>query len=222
MIRAALFDFDGTIADSEFAHLSCWNELLAPFKVKLDVPFYGPVCAGVRTEEIAHRIVSHHPAVTAPVSDLAIQKDAMYDAWAEANDIPAMPGAIELIEHLAGLGLLIGLVTGAADASVCKTLAAHGLLECFATRVTHDDVSRGKPAPDSYLLALERLGVTAAEAVAFEDTSAGAASAKSAGIRTIAVPNAYTATHDFSIADAVVANLFEARNILSEWIAQVR
>ena len=49
--------------------------------------------------------------------------------------------------HLATLDLEIGLVTGAADASVRKTLATHGLLDCFATRVTHDDVARGKPAP---------------------------------------------------------------------------
>ncbi len=220
MLRAVLFDFDGTIADSEFAHLSCWNELLAPFKVKLDVAFYGPVCAGVRTEEIARRIVSHHPAVTAPASDLAIHKDAMYDTWIAAHDVPAMPGAVELIEHLSGLGLQIGLVTGAADASVRRTLTTHGLLERFATRVTHDDVAHGKPAPDSYLLALERLGIMADQAVALEDTSAGAASAKAAGIRTIAVPNAYTATHDFSMADAVVADLFVARNLLSDWMAQ--
>ncbi len=220
MIRAAFFDFDGTIADSEFAHLSCWNELLAPFNVQLEIAFYGPICAGVRTEEIARRIVKHHPAVTASPIELAQKKDAMYDAWVEVHDIPAMPGAIGLIEHLAALGLQIGLVTGAADAPVRKTLAAHGLLERFATRVTHDDVARGKPAPDSYLLALERLGVSAAQAVALEDTSAGAASSKAAGIRTIAVPNAYTATHDFSAADAVVADLFGARNVITEWIAQ--
>ncbi len=220
MLRAVLFDFDGTIADSEFAHLSCWNELLAPFDVRIEVAFYGPVCAGTRTEEIARRIVSHHPAVTASAADLTVQKDALYDAWVAAHDVPAMPGAIELVKHLATLDLEIGLVTGAADASVRKTLATHGLLDCFATRVTHDDVARGKPAPDSYLLALERLGVSASEAVALEDTSAGAASAKAAGIRTIAVPNAYTATHDFSMADAVIADLFVARSLLSDWMAQ--
>lgn len=218
MIKAVLFDFDGTIADSEPAHLACWNRLLTPYGVQIGITFYGPNCAGERSNEIASRIIRHHEAVTVAPSIFGQQKDELYQAWTLAHDVPTMPGATELIHSLAEAGLPLGLVTGAADEAVRKTLATHGLLDRFATRVTRDNVARGKPAPDSYQLALERLGIAATEAVAFEDTAAGVQSAKAAGIYTFAIPNAYTATHDFSVADTVLSDLIAARPVVEAMI----
>lgn len=218
VIQVALFDFDGTLIDSEAVHLACWNRVLATFDARIEADFYGPHCAGHRTEEIAERILRHLPTPAASMPTLAAAKDACYLAWTEAHDLPLMPGAQIILRDLAAAGLRLGLVTGATEKDVHKTLVAHGILECFATRVTRDDVAHGKPAPDSYRLALERLDVPSAAALAFEDTSAGVRSAAAADVLTIAVPNAYTTTHDFSAAHHIVGNLIEARALVLPWL----
>ena len=85
----------------------------------------------------------------------------------------------------------------------------------MSTIVSGDQVENGKPAPDGYLLAAERLGMNPAECVAVEDTEAGVTSAADAGVVCIAVPSEMSRTHDFGRADAVVDDLTQAR----EWIS---
>jgi len=78
---------------------------------------------------------------------------------------------------------------------------------CRTVLPSSDEVAAKKPAPDVYQLALERLGITAAEAVAFEDSHNGLLSAKAAGLRVMPTPSAYTSDEDFSQADQVIADL---------------
>ncbi len=215
MIQVALFDFDGTLIDSESVHLACWNRVLAPLGAEIDLAFYGAACTGRRSEEIAERILRQVPALIHEPHALAAAKNQCYQEWTAAHDLPLMPGAAAFLAALAAAGVRLGLVTGAADAPVRRTLAAHGLLAAFAVRVTRDEVLRGKPAPDSYRLALQRLAVPGPAAVAFEDTAVGVQSAASAGVLTVAVPNAYTLTHDFSAAHHIVRDLAEAQKLIT-------
>ncbi len=216
MIQVALFDFDGTLIDSESVHLACWNRVLAPLGAEIDVAFYGSTCTGRRSEEIAERILQHLPSLGQEPRALAAAKNQCYEAWTAAHDLPLMPGATAILTTLTAAGIRLGLVTGAADEPVRRTLTGHGLLDVFAVRVTRDEVPNGKPAPDSYRLALRRLAVSESAVVAFEDTAVGVQSAASAGVLTVAVPNAYTLTHDFSAAHHVVRDLAEARTLVAQ------
>ena len=81
----------------------------------------------------------------------------------------------------------LAIVSGAAREEIVPVVAAAGLGELFATVVADDDVDRGKPDPESYLLALAALGAAGGETLVFEDTEAGIASARAAGTRVVAL-----------------------------------
>jgi beta-phosphoglucomutase-like phosphatase (HAD superfamily) len=89
--------------------------------------------------------------------------------------------------RFAGERARLAIVSGAAREEIVPVVAAAGLAELLATVVADDDVTRGKPDPESYLLALEALGTRGDEALVFEDTEAGVAAAKAAGTRVVAL-----------------------------------
>ena len=108
------------------------------------------------------------------------------------------PHAAETIKACADKGYTIGIVTGGSTLSVEKTLANYGLAQYISCVVAVEDVTHSKPAPDCYQLAMEKLGVSAAQCVAIEDTHTGMQSAVSAEIPCVVIPTTQSATHDFS------------------------
>jgi HAD superfamily hydrolase (TIGR01509 family) len=124
------------------------------------------------------------------------------------RQVDARPGAVELVEGLRRLdGVQLGLASNSPRFLVDDALATAGLADAFEAIVTADDVEHAKPAPDIYLLACERLGVSPSEALALEDSASGVAAAKAAGLTCIAVP--LFAETDVSAADRVVDSLEE-------------
>ena len=121
--------------------------------------------------------------------------------------VEARPGAIELVERLRQTDVQLGLASNSPRALVDDALRSAHLTDAFEVIVTSDDVQNAKPAPDIYLLACERLGVAAADALALEDSASGVAAAKAAGLTVIAVPQ--FAETDVSAADRIVDSLEE-------------
>jgi HAD superfamily hydrolase (TIGR01509 family) len=103
--------------------------------------------------------------------------------------LPLLPGAVEAVRRLADRWPL-GLASSSPRRLVDAVLTTAGLAECFAVIVSTDEVGRGKPAPDVYLAAAERLHVAPSSCVAIEDSTNGLRSAIAAGLRAIAVPHA--------------------------------
>ncbi|WP_411277426.1 HAD family hydrolase, partial [Gaiella sp.] len=119
------------------------------------------------------------------LASLVADRVATYGA--RAGDGSTVPGAIrDAVRHAADR-VPVAVVSAAYRAEIEPVVAAAGLRSALTTIVAADDVEREKPDPACYLLALERLGLTGPAAVAFEDTEAGVAAAKAAGIRCIAV-----------------------------------
>ena len=121
------------------------------------------------------------------------------------REVGARPGAVELVARLRELNVPLGLASNSPRYLVDDALATAGLAGAFDAIVTTDDVKRSKPAPDIYLLACERLGVSPSDALALEDSVSGVAAAKAAGLTCIAVP--LFAETDVSAADRVVDSL---------------
>lgn len=120
------------------------------------------------------------------------------------------PGIAELAALARTRGIALGFVTSTYAPNVDAILDAAGdrlPRSALSVIVTRDDVANGKPAPDPYLFALERLGLSADRAIAIEDTAASLASARRAGLRTIVTPGAFTADQDFHGADVVAPAL---------------
>jgi HAD superfamily hydrolase (TIGR01509 family) len=122
------------------------------------------------------------------------------------RQVDSRPGAVELVERLRGRTRL-GLASNSPRHLVDAALATARIGDAFDTIVTSDDVQRSKPAPDIYLVACERLGVSPADALALEDSASGIAAAKAAGLTCIAVPQ-FVET-DVSAADRVIDSLEE-------------
>ncbi len=121
-------------------------------------------------------------------------------------------GVADLVQEASQLGIQIALVTSTYRPNIDAIVYGSGgalPINAFATVLTRDDVEAGKPAPDVYLAALQRLGIGADDVVAIEDSEASVASARAAGIHTIATPGEFTRGQDFSNANRVLDSLGE-------------
>lgn len=202
--RAALFDLDGTLVDSEPRSYAAWTRLFdahgAPWDEELIRGFIGR-----RGVDVMADLMHLFPGV----SMAQLQAEAL--SYVRAADLPPLrplAGSVELVRRVAGRGDPIALVTSGGRGYAEEALAGLGVRDAFTALVTADDVTEGKPHPQGYLLACERLGVRPAEAVAFEDAPAGIAAVRAAGSGCVAV----TSTHrrvELSAADLIVDSLAE-------------
>jgi pseudouridine-5'-monophosphatase len=181
---ACLFDLDGLLLDTEPLHAQAWREAANHFALALSTRDLLRLrgrrrldCVAQVREWIAER--TDHPAPTAEAL-LAVQQPVARRLLPTA---PPVEGAPELVARCLEQGVPMALVTSSTREAVALKEAPHGWLAAIRVRVHGDDpaLGAGKPAPDPYLLAAERLGVEPARCWAFEDSLAGAQSALAAG-----------------------------------------
>ncbi len=208
-IKAIFFDHDGTLVDSEPIHYQLWRDVLAARGVALSEALYRDCYAGIPTIDNAVDLVARF-AIDATPASLAEAKNVATRRYLEQRAFPLMPGVRAALTQFQRAGLRQAVVTGAGLDGVQSTLRQHALGDYFATVVSGDDVANSKPAPDCYLLAVRRLGLSPSECVAIEDTEHGVNSAAAAGVRCLAVPNDLSRQHDFGQATAVLSDLSAA------------
>ncbi|MDR1258148.1 MAG: HAD family phosphatase [Tannerellaceae bacterium] len=178
-VKAALFDFDGVIVDTEPIYDVFWNGASVRYRIGIDN--FADVIKGTTLPDIIEKYFSDRP--TEEVSKL-INESVKY----EANmPLPAMPGSIEFLRLLKANGVRIGLVTSSDRAKIKRATAMLRLENLFDTIVTADRITRGKPDPMCYLLAASDLKLSPADCLVFEDSLNGIQSALSAGMRVIAL-----------------------------------
>ena len=214
MVKAVLFDHDGTLVDSEGLHCRHWQTVLSAYDIDLTEEIYKATMAGIPTPTNAENLLAKHGLRCQPET-LVEQKGEATRAFLAVEAFTLMPGAEAAIQRFHGAGFKVGVVTGAGPSGITATLKAYDLARFVDVVVTGADVAESKPAPDCYLLALERLALSAADCAAVEDTEHGVQAARSAGIRCAAVPNAYSAHQDFTSANAV----FESMRQAADWLA---
>jgi len=181
--RAYLFDCDGTIVDSMPLHYIAWKTSLAEYNcVYEEQLFYA--WGGRPIREIIG-LLNEMQGLNMPVETVAEKKEAIYHTL-----LPQLKGMPEVIEHIdAQHGRVpFAVVSGSRRNSVEGSLRALGLLDKFDTLVCAEDYKRGKPAPDGFLLAAERLAVPPSDCLVFEDTELGIEAATAAGMASVRVP----------------------------------
>ena len=194
MVRAVIFDFNGTISDDEPVLDRLFCAMSAGLGMPLTSEDYYRDLAGLSDVEIVRRIVERSGA-DADVDALLREKVARYTAIVAAE--PTVDAATAAFVRAVADRVPVAIVSGAVREEVEHVLRIAGLLERFAAVVTVDDVERGKPDPEGYLLALRSLGsgIAAREVLVFEDADAGVQAAKAAGMRCAALRTpAYTGT----------------------------
>ncbi|MFM7734070.1 MAG: HAD family hydrolase [Cyanobium sp.] len=182
---ACLFDLDGLLLDTEPLHGQAWREAAAAFELRLSEASLMELRGRRRSdngEQVRRWIAAEGRRPPSADELLAIQQPIARQLMARAA---AMPGARQLVERCSELGVPMALVTSSSSESMAVKSAPHPWLEAIAERVLGDDpqLAAGKPAPDPFLLAARRLGVSPQRCWAFEDSPAGAQSAAAAGCR---------------------------------------
>lgn len=186
LIEAVLLDMDGTLIDTERVYIESLTEVLDAFGLPdaqatchgmIGLP--GPECQALLVARYGDGL---------PLHDInrafAQKRDARF-----AAGLPVKPGTLELLDSLRDIACPTAVVTSSSRRTAEQHLTLAGIRARFDTLITHDDVSRGKPAPDLYLLAAETLRTPPQRCVAVEDSSVGVAAAFSAGAITLMVPD---------------------------------
>jgi beta-phosphoglucomutase family hydrolase len=181
--RAYLFDCDGTLVDSMPIHYIAWKKALGewncPFEEELFYAWGGrPVTDIIRS-------LNEMNQLNMPVEEVARRKEEMY--YEQLHDLQGIPEVIEHVEASYGK-IPFAVVSGSRRKSVTSALTRLNLLDKFETLVCAEDYTNGKPAPDGFLLAAERLGVAPADCLVFEDTAMGIEAATAAGMASVLVP----------------------------------
>ena len=206
-LRALVFDFDGLILDTETSQFQAWQELFAAHGGTLTVADWAHVIGSLDS--------GWDPAVElGRQTGREYVRDELRAAWkprqAElAAQETIRPGVLELIKEAKLRGIGLGVASSSRRWWVRGNLERLGIFESFDVVATGDEVERTKPDPAVYLLALERLQVPAASAIALEDSPNGVRAAQAAGIRCVAVPNEVSRHLDLSAADALLGSLSE-------------
>lgn len=215
-LKAIIFDVDGTLADTEDGHRKSFNKAFAETGLDWDwdVELYDKLLKVTGGKErIKYFIETCQPDWAKPadydgfVKDLHAIKTRHYNAMLREGLIPLRPGIEQLIGDARQRGIRLAIATTTSPENVA-TLVQQGFgadgEHIFEVVGCGDIVPHKKPAPDIYFWVLGKLGLSAADCIALEDSENGLRASLAAGIRTFVTPNRYTCNQNFAGAAAVL------------------
>jgi beta-phosphoglucomutase family hydrolase len=205
MTKAVLWDLDGVLVDTAPFHFEAWQELFQSLgKGFADADFRRTF--GLRNDAILGDILGE--LAPAEVERLAQKKEELYREKIEGR-VTAIPGAMGLLRRLQQRGRKSAIVSSTTRENVRVVLGSLGIEGVFEAVVAEEDAPRGKPDPQGFLVAAEKLGVEAEECVVIEDAPGGVEAAKRAGMSCIGVTTSRP-REALAGADLVVDSLKEA------------
>jgi len=217
LLPAVIFDLDGVIVDSAEAHFISWQRLARENGREMTRELFHETF-GQPNWQILPRLFNRYLCKT-EMERYSHRKEELYRDIIR-HDVPVFPGVVELIRSLKADGHPLAIGTSAPPENVELVLESLNLTDCFAATVTSSEVTVGKPAPDVFLTAAQKLCLVPCNCVVIEDAIAGVRAAKSAGMVCIAVTNTHPAAA-LEEADLIVESLrdltpSEVRRIFAE------
>lgn len=204
MVSAIIFDFDGTIIDTEWSQFATVQEEFRHHGHEYDLDSFR---AGVGRADGRHwaDVLQDLIGPRADIEEIRNRRlKAHHDLIAETE---IRPGVVELMGRAEQQGRALAVASSSPSSWVERHLSNRGLVNRFQFIATRDLVRRAKPWPDVFLAAADGIGVEPATCLVIEDSHSGVAAAKAAGMTCVAVPNPVTVASDFSAADLVLDSL---------------
>lgn len=214
-VKTVLFDFDGTLVDSESVWLEAQQVVLDRRGQQMDEA-QARALVGVDRPAIVQSLIEWFDL---PDQALELEEELEREVSLRLSDAKPMPGAVDLLEHLAQQRIPCAIVSNSPRPMVEPLIIAHGWQSYFVQILTVEMVRNPKPQPDLYLLALERLALCADEAVVLEDSPTGVMAARAAGLRVLAVqPEPELMQKLLQLTSEVYPRLHETRSVLANLI----
>ena len=195
MIKAVLFDMDGTVFDTEAIYRRCWFRAAKDVGFDEDIDLFLHRVCGLNLTDMTALVYRTYGA-DAPF-------EALWGRWLECVDekmacgiLPFKSGAPEIFDEMKKRGIKIALVTSSGQKTVAQYLQMSGLEGVFDVVLTGESVTHGKPHPEVFLIAAERLGVAPAHCVVVEDSPNGVRAGHAAKMFTVMVPDLHPCTEE--------------------------
>jgi HAD superfamily hydrolase (TIGR01509 family) len=217
MIKTLIFDVDGTLAETERdGHRPAFNRAFADAGLDWDwtPELYGKLLMVTGGKErMRHYVETYRPELTVPsfetLAALHARKTEYYLDILSQGAIPLRPGVLRLLNAARSAGYRLAIATTTSVPNVMALVEQHLAIDWFEVIAAGDIVPAKKPAPDIYLYAMEKMQVSPAECIAFEDSLPGLKSTLAAGLKTIVTVNDYTRHEDFTGAALVLSDFGE-------------
>lgn len=180
-----IFDWDGVIIDSSRQHETSWELLAAEVRRELP-PDHFVLGFGKKNEWIIPNLLKWTD-VSEDVARLSLRKEALYREVVARDGLHVLPGVVPFLERLRAAGIAFCVGSSTHRANIEAALDRLGMQGIFNERITAEDVTQGKPHPEVFLKAAQRLGVPPQACVVFEDAFAGIEAAKAGGMKVVGV-----------------------------------
>jgi len=211
-MKAIIFDLDGTIVFSHPTHFAAYEELFGEFGIKWNYEEFNNVFAGTGAPVIIKNLLTRHGITDFDLAVLVKKKRDIFNRILENNKLKTVPGFFEFLKILNERGIKKIIASGSNRENIKHMLINIGAESEFPLYISGEDVKNPKPAPDIFLAAAEKIGVTPRQCAVIEDTTHGVIGAKAAHMKAIAL----TTTCDRNVlasagADMIVENYLKLR-----------
>ena len=215
MFKAVIFDFDGVITDSEVLHLRAFNQSLIPYGVEISTKDYYTNYLGFSDFDCYKTLVDNGllKIDARQIKGIIEEKSKIFEVLSKTEG-QTIDGVHEFLQLLEKNKIPMAICSGSLMVEIEVTLEKAGLRHFFKEIVSAEQVKKGKPHPEGFILALKKLNkhfrppAAAGECIVIEDSQWGLQAGKAAGMHTVAVTNSYEAGQ-LTLAEKIVAHLNE-------------
>jgi len=205
MLKAVIFDMDGVIINSEHVYQKVELEMAASLGLQVsqeELSQYTGIYMDIMWRELAQK---YGLSIDIPLT--VKKEEALMRDYYRSGELDVIPGSVELIKSLSGLGIRCAIATSSITESAQFVISRLELAPYIRVLVSSSMVENCKPSPDVFLKCIGKLNVEADACIAIEDSKSGCIAAKAAGIRVIAYGSPASCGQDLSMADLIVDDM---------------